>query len=294
MNCGAKPGAFGPCARALAVALAAGLSLAAASGAPFAPLPSLPGFGPLMLMAPLRLWAALQPTALRWPDAEIAAYAGGSYTPPSDVHLHQPGGTELTLEQVPWRGEPFKAPIYYGLRAAWWALAGGRLGLMIDFTHIKAEAIGEARVRQSGTRDGRPVPPEERVDVTFDDLEFSHGFNVVTLNALLRPIVAGRLTPYAGIGLGFAVNHFEILRQDAPKTQQTFEYQPTGPAVQILAGARWRPLRRLSLFVEYKLTCAVNAARLRGGGRLRADLCTHQLLGGPILHVGTPSAPAIN
>jgi len=55
--------------------------------------------------------------------------------------------------------------------------------------------------------------------------------------------------------------------------------------LQVLGGIEWRFGRRLSLFVEYKLSCAMIRGDLVGGGKVTTNLCTHQLLAGPAVHL---------
>lgn len=156
---------------------------------------------------------------------------------------------------------------------------------MVDFTHIKAEAIEEEQVRQTGNHDGVPLRPRGRVSDTFERLEFTHGYNLLTLNALYRPLPLDRVQSYVGVGAGIALPHVEMQRAGAERESRTFEYQVTGPAFQVLAGVQWRVLSRLSLFAEYKLSCSLNTGRLVGGGTLRTNLCSHQFLAGPALHL---------
>jgi hypothetical protein len=51
----------------------------------------------------------------------------------------------------------------------------------------------------------------------------------------------------------------------------------------------------MSLFVEYKLSCAMICGDLVGGGKVTTNLCTHQLLAGPAVHLrardAIPSSP---
>lgn len=224
-------------------------------------------------------------------DLQLGAYLGPAYTTPSDVRLIQPGGTDLSFEGVSWLGRPFKPPPYYGYRAIYW-LPRGKLGVMGDFTHIKAVSVKDSAVRQTGVRDGASVPAEEPLAATFKRLEFTHGYNLFTLNLLRRGASRGPwLIPYGGVGLGLAYPHVEMQRANLPVETRTFEYQIAGPAFQVLAGVEWRLGQRLSVFFEYKLSCAAIRGRLVGGGTLSTDLCTHQLLGGPAAHLRPRVAP---
>ncbi len=231
----------------------------------------------------------------------IGAYGGVPYTYPSDVSVLRPNGTDFTLHKVPWRGEPFKSPVYYGVRIAGWS---ERLpfGAMIDFTHSKAISERDAVVRQKGTLNNKPMAPKARIDETFRKLEFSHGHNMLTLNGLYRlPARIGSISPYFGAGAGISIPHTEIrLREDLTRT---YEYQYTGPALQALFGLEIQ-LPKMSVFLEYKFTFADYRAPLtyRNGswvvqdlwaqfnnwrtgkssvqGALSTRLTSHQLIGG--------------
>jgi hypothetical protein len=217
-------------------------------------------------------------------DLQLGVYGGPAYTGASDLNLVQPGGTDMTFRDVAWEGKPFRRPPYYGYRAIYWP--SDRYGVMLDFTHIKAIAIKDRPVQQSGFKDGNHVPPQAPVSATLKRLEFTHGYNLLTLNALRRGAPRGpNLIPYAGLGLGVAIPHVEVQRTDPPQSARTDEYQITGPALQALGGIEWRFGRRLSLFVEFKLSCAMIRGDLVGGGKVTTNLCTHQLLAGPAVHL---------
>ena len=217
-------------------------------------------------------------------DLQLGAYLGPAYTGGSDLNLVQPGGTDMTFRDIAWEGRPFRRPPYYGYRAIYWP--SDRYGVMLDFTHIKAIAIKDRPVQQSGLKVGDHVPPQAPISATLKRLEFTHGYNLLTLNALRRGASRGpNLIPYFGLGLGVAIPHVEVERADTPQSARTFEYQITGPALQLLGGIEWRFGRRLSLFVEYKLSCAMIRGDLVGGGKVTTNLCTHQLPLGLAVHL---------
>jgi hypothetical protein len=240
----------------------------------------------------------------------IAAYGGVPYTYPSDVVIQRPGVHDLTLEKVGWDGKPFKSPIYYGVRVARGSDASP-LGGMIDFTHSKAISRFDETVRLRGTLYGEKAPETARIGALFRHLEFSHGHNMLTLNALFRlPRIAARLVPYVGLGAGASFPHTEIAfhKDDA----RTYEYQYTGPVGQALAGVEIR-IGRQSYFVEYKFTLAAYTAPLTGEdgglaiadvwrqlgrwlsgaapahGFARARLVSHQLIAGLGVRLGAPA-----
>jgi len=113
---------------------------------------------------------------------------------------------------------------------------------MLDFTHIKAVAIKDRPGQQSGFRDGDHVPAQAPVSATLKRLEFTHGYNLLTLNSLRRASMRGpNLIPYAGVGLGVAIPHVEVQRADKPQSTRTYEYQITEPALQF---ACWNRMAR--------------------------------------------------
>jgi hypothetical protein len=77
----------------------------------------------------------------------------------------------MTLNDVPWDGASFDDPPYWGVRGIWWLDARPNWGLMVDYNHAKVIADQGAVVSVSGTRDGVPVGPKDRVGNTFDIME---------------------------------------------------------------------------------------------------------------------------
>jgi hypothetical protein len=252
------------------------------------PLDVLPG---ALYLALLSVPAFAEGSGHEGADAQIGAYLGPAYTAESSLTLVQPGGTDMTFHNIAWQGKPFRPPPYYGYRAIYWP--SDRYGAMLDFTHIKAIAMKDVPVRQSGFKDGDQVPAQAPVSATLKRLEFTHGYNLLTLNALRRAASRGpNLIPYAGLGLGVAIPHVEVQRADQPQAARTDEYQITGPALQLLGGVEWRFGRRLSLFVEYKLSCAMIRGDLVGGGKVTTNLCTHQMPVGLAVHLRAQAGAA--
>ena len=205
-------------------------------------------------------------------EFQVGIYGGGNYTPPADVFLKQPNGTDMILKDVPWTGEPFDDPPYYGVRGTYWTARAPKFGVMLDFAHAKAISIRDQAVEQTGTRDGKPVPAKEPVKETFTKLEYSHGLNFLTLNAVYRMSGwHGRFVPYLGAGAGLMIPHTEIARKDIGRQNWTYRYEITGPGFQGLAGIEWRffPSDRYAVFTEYKAGLAVNSTELLEGGNGR-------------------------
>ncbi|HEX2115124.1 MAG TPA: hypothetical protein VHM01_12025 [Alphaproteobacteria bacterium] len=205
----------------------------------------------------------------------ISVYGGGSHTFDSDVKLRQPGGTDLTLKDVPWRDESFESPIYYGARLTYW-FEDSPWGLALDFTHAKMIANTGDVVEVSGTRAGMPVSGQEPLGGTFSNLQISHGLNLLTLNGLYRLRLPVAIEPYAGIGVGVAIPHVETEIAGVA----TQDYQLAGPAAQALVGINAPVHGRFSAFLEYKLSYANIDGDLSGGGTLEVEPWTnHFVLG---------------
>jgi lipid A oxidase len=135
-------------------------------------------------------------------------------------------------------------------------------------------------VSVSGARNGEPVSGHERLDDTFSALEFTHGYNLLTANAMYRFFASSReaaaqrrIRPYLGFGLGIALPHVEV----EDELSRTEGYQSTGPVAQGLAGADFPLTRRLSAFTELRLGWADIDVDLDSGGSLAVQPWTGQL-----------------
>ena len=194
----------------------------------------------------------------------LGIYGGVSGTFDSDVDVES-GATDLTLEDVPFDGESFDNPIYYGARGTYWLEGMPSYGVMLDFTHAKA------------------IAGESDIAPTFDELQFSHGLNTLTLNGLYRHPLSW-ITPYAGVGLGVSVPHVEI--DLAGGGSSTDGYQFGGLAAQALAGMEFPLGDRFALFAEYKFSYTPLDIDLDGGGSLETDLFTNQAMLGLSVRFG--------
>jgi hypothetical protein len=237
-------------------------------------------------------------------------YLGVSHTHRSTVEIKNPGRTDMTVRDFDWIGRPFKAPVYYGLRAIAWP-ESARVGAMLDFTHAKAIAVFDDIGTFTGHYEGKPLPPKARMRDVFKHLEFSHGHNMVTLNGLAR-IGRFRVQPYVGAGAGISLPHTEVAFRE--EKGRTYEYQYAGLIGQVLVGLEV-PLGRASVFVEYKLTYAPYDVPLSGvvkgwllvtdlwrqlrawvareappQGRLTTTLISHHAVGGVLVRATSAGA----
>jgi lipid A oxidase len=241
-------------------------------------------------LAPLLLLGFLGCSATRG-EIALSAYGGKAWNSDADLRLSQPGGTDLTLFGVALEDRSFEGPVYYGLRATYWFPPAGadgesaRLGTwgaMLDFTHAKAIADEDQVVRQQGTRSGTPVDGDFPVSDSIDGYELSHGHNLLTLDAVHRWSLGdargrglkGRLQPYVGAGAGAAIPHVEATVNGV----ETSGYQLAGWTVAGLAGMSIDIAGPVSGFIEYKLNWADVDGHLDGGGSIRQEIWTQQLV----------------
>jgi len=214
----------------------------------------------------------------------VSVYGGMADTLDTDVKVSQPGGTNLTFNDVSWSDKSFEGPIYYGLRLNYWVKESNGWGVGVDFTHAKMYAELVDTVNVSGSRAGAPVAGAEPLGNTFQELSFSHGYNLLTLNGMYRwfpkgvrdDTFLGRLQPYAGLGMGVAVPHVEVEINGV----RTEEYQYTGPTFQGLGGINFDMYKKFSLFMEYKLTYSNMDADLTGGGSVEVKPWTNHFIFG--------------
>ncbi len=186
-------------------------------------------------------------------ELELSFYGGSQSAPHSSVSGSHPAIGDFR-STIGWQGKSFAAPPYYGVRAMWWR--DSNIGWGVELTHAKAYA-----------------PTGEMAAAGFDALEFTDGHNILTLNMMKRwPEQWGRFTPYVGGGLGVAIPHVDIQPTGGA---HTFGYQVTGPAVKLMAGAKYDLNDRWALFGEYQFTYSENKVDLDGGGDLDTRIITN-------------------
>lgn len=255
-----------------------------------------------------------EPSTFAPPTGEymIGGYGGAPYTYNSDVVVNKAGVHSLTAHDVGWDGQPFKSPIYYGVRVVRWQ-DGGQTGAMLDFTHSKVLSRLEEQVKLSGRLNGEDAFPTAKLGDIFRRLEATHGHNMLTLNGLMRlRALSPRFFPYVGVGAGISLPHSEVQMMKDPG--RTYEYQYTGPTAQALIGVEFR-IPRMSYFLEYKFSFASYEMPLTHrdgsilfidlwrqftrwwsgeeppGGWLTTNLTSHQVIGGiGVRFSGAPAA----
>jgi lipid A oxidase len=223
-------------------------------------------------------------------ESQIGVYGGWNGSFDSDIHLSQPNGTNMTLNDVPWDGDSFDEPPYWGLRGTYWFYNNDSgWGVMFDYNHAKVIADQGKVVGVSGTCDGFDIGPTDRVGNTFKVMEFTDGLNQFYLGGEYR-WMHERWTPYVGFGVGASVPHVEVRRAGAGQPN-TFEYQLAGVAVEGLVGLEYHLTQRISLFGDYKLSFCTNDTDLVGGGSLDTDIWTNHVTFGASYRFGAAPEP---
>lgn len=188
-------------------------------------------------------------------EIELSFYGGSQSSPHSRVTGTRADGSAFN-ELIGWKGKSFAMPPYYGARAMFWRPSN--IGYGIEFTHTKVYA------------------PGAEMPAGFSRLEFTDGHNIITFNVLKRwpgKWARGKITPYAGGGVGFAMPHVDVTENG----NRTFGYQVTGPAAKVMAGIKYDINDRWALFTEYQFTWSDNSATLTGGGSLDTRIISNAL-----------------
>ncbi len=236
---------------------------------------------------PGTLLAALLTLLAPSASAEILleAFMGKAFNQPSDLAIHQPRrSTDLTFRNVSFEDKSFKPSPYYGYRLAYFFDSQPWLGLTIEFLHLKAFAENERIARVQGLRNGARLDAELPMSQVVQAYAVTHGLNFLTLNLQARrrmlsspKFPEGRVSPYAGFGLGPVIPYSESVVEG--RDHDTGYFVSRRPGFQAFAGGRLQIHRRWLIFTEYKFT----HADLRTGidsGSASARFRAHHLLFG--------------
>jgi lipid A oxidase len=198
---------------------------------------------------------ALGSVAAASAEIELSVYGGYQTSPHSRIEGTLPT-TGAYSELIGWEGKPFAAPPYYGVRATYWQ--ENNSGWALEWTHAKVYGADDSAL--------------------FDRLEFTDGLNLITANYAKRwPGQWQNFTPYVSAGIGIALPHVDITPANAADGGRTFEYQQTGAAARLTAGASYALNDNWGLFTEYQFTWSNNKADLNGGGDLKTRIITNSV-----------------
>jgi hypothetical protein len=217
-----------------------------------------------------------------------AGILGGAITHRTALHVEQAARrTALDIEDVPFAGRSFDSPPYYGYRLMWAPTSDARLGVEVEFVHLKVYADTGVRVRMHGVLRGAAIDDTQRLDTVVSRFAISHGLNLLLGNVVVRqPLVRGasgtrQLACVLRLGAGPTIPHAETTIDGTAQEQ----YQWGRVAGQAAAGLEWRFARRLAALAEYKLTATPQRVRIPDG-TASATIVSHHVVAGLAWRVG--------
>jgi hypothetical protein len=190
----------------------------------------------------------------------VGVYMGANTTAPADVTV-KGNGYDLTFPDVSFEAKSFTSPQYYGWRVGRFFDDARRVGVEVEFIHLKVIAR----------------PEELGPEVTR--YQMTHGLNFLVLN-LSHRIPLGRSAygeaPFALItraGGGVTLPHAETTILGESREQ----YEYAGLGAHAAVGLDVRLKGRLSLVTEYKLTYAKPTITTAHNGTGRTTTLSHHV-----------------
>jgi hypothetical protein len=187
-------------------------------------------------------------------------YFGANKTQPADITV-KGDGYDQTFQKVKFEARPFESPPYYGWRLGRFLNDTRRLGVELEFIHLKVIAN----------------PTQLGPDV--QQYRMTHGLNFVVANLASR-LPFGRSAygdaPFALIsrlGVGVTVPHGETTILNVSKEQ----YEYGGVGAHAAMGLTAKLKGRLALVGEYKLTYAKPRITTAHNGTGRTTALTHHI-----------------
>jgi hypothetical protein len=187
-------------------------------------------------------------------------YLGANTTQAADVRVTGPG-YDLTYPDVSFEAKSFTSPQYYGWRLGRLLSDSRRIGIELEFIHLKVIAR----------------PEELGPEVTR--YQMTHGLNFLVVN-LVNQIPLGRsaygdppVSLFSKLGAGITIPHAETTVFGEAQEQ----YEIAGLGAQAALGLSIRLKGRLSLTTEYKLTYARPEISTALNGRGRTTALSHHV-----------------
>jgi hypothetical protein len=187
-------------------------------------------------------------------------YLGANNTRPADITV-KGDGYNVTFQKVDFEARPFESPQYYGWRLGRFLNDTRRLGVELEFIHLKV------------------IANPEQLGPTVQQYRMTHGLNFIMANLTSR-IPFGRSAhgdaPFAVIsrlGAGVTVPHAETTILNV--TQEQYEY--AGPGGHAAVGLTAKLKGRLSLVGEYKITYAKPKISTAHNGTGQMTALTHHV-----------------
>ena len=178
-------------------------------------------------------------------DWLFSGYMGAAATSSNTLTVTPASGAPFSIEDVAYKGDAFRSPWYYGVRAGWMPAATNGFGGEVEWTHAKAIA----KIDPGAS----PV----------DEFQQSHGLNFLLGNVAYRfaPGCAARCTAVVRGGVGISTPHVETTFANVHQEQ----YQYGGPAWQLGAGLEYHLWQFVYAVGDARIT-RVAEKHLRGAG----------------------------
>jgi hypothetical protein len=231
---------------------------------------------PVLALTSLALTvAAPRIAAAQW---YFDGYLGANYTHPARVAVDLPAADlAVEFDSVRFSAEPFKAPQYYGWRLGRMFATGRRLGVELEFIHLKVISETSQEYAARGHVGTTNVAGLVRMDSIVQRYSMTHGLNFVLINLVARRPLSDRIALTARLGGGGTLPHAEATVLGV--SHQRYEY--AGLGAHGSAGIDVSLRGRLSLLAEYKLSAArpkiTVADPSRGGSAGHMRALTHHV-----------------
>ena len=227
----------------------------------------------LIVSVTLIVWGSSVTATAQW---RVSVFVGGTSTHATTIDLRQPElGSHVRFEDVPFDGESWASPIYYGARFTVLPARSSRWSIEAEFLHAKVIADTNAIIRSAGTLRRTGVSGEQRLGDYVQRFAQTHGLNFVLGNLVWRVPVGARAALAFRGGAGLTLPHAE----SSLDGQALEQYEYGGPAVQGAVGVEVGLVGPLYLLGEYKLTYTSTRVDVVGG-TAGASFTTHHLVSG--------------
>ena len=178
-------------------------------------------------------------------DWLFGGYMGAAGTSSNTLAVTPASAPPFSMSDVAYKGQAFRSPWYYGVRAGWLPAATKGAGVEIEWTHAKAIA---------------------QIDPRASDLnafQQSHGLNFLLGNLAYRfpAACSGRCTAVVRGGAGISTPHVESTFRNVHQEQ----YQRGGFAWQLGGGLEYHVWQFLYGIADARIT-RVAEHHLRGAG----------------------------
>jgi hypothetical protein len=198
-------------------------------------------------------------------------YIGANHTQSASVTIEQPLlGRSLTFDDVDFDGRPFESPQYYGWRVGRLMGRARKIGIELEFIHLKVIGRTDRAYPVSGL-DASSTGPV-MMNTVVQRYAMTHGLNLALINLVIRTRAPGPFTLVWRAGVGPTLPHAETTIDGEPREQ----YEYGGPGAQLSAGLDMRTWRFVSTTAEYKFTIARPRIDVAGGTGATTS-ATHQV-----------------